>query len=187
MQLGVLNNFLKDFQEDEKALIEYGESGVSSEKLRDLEKREKEELKRLDKSVFKKDQVEVEEAYANSNLKLLRDRIYKSITDGVIKQQKILAKCQAIFAESEALVARKKLEIQTSINKKKLLEGLCHSLLDKNCELYLKHESMLEEERQERLRLAANFNEQMKEVQVELDHQKSKRQGEINENTELRT
>jgi hypothetical protein len=34
---------------------------------------------------------------------------------------------------------------------------------------------MLEEERQERLRLAANFNEQMKEVQVELDVQKSKR------------
>ena len=32
MQLGVLNNFLKDFQEDEKALIEYGEGGVSAEK-----------------------------------------------------------------------------------------------------------------------------------------------------------
>lgn len=73
------------------------------------------------------------------------------------------------------------------INKKTLLQSLCHSLLDKNCELYMKHEQMLEEERQERMRLAANFNEQMKEVQVELDHQKAKRQAEITENSELRT
>lgn len=51
----------------------------------------------------------------------------------------------------------------------------------------MKHESMLEEERQERLRIAANFNEQMKEVQSELDQQKVKRQAEITENTELRT
>jgi hypothetical protein len=58
----VLNNFLKDFQEDEKALHDYGESGVPAEKQRDIEKREKEEVKRLEKQVFKKDQVEVEEA-----------------------------------------------------------------------------------------------------------------------------
>ena len=34
--------------------------------------------------------------------------------------------------------------------------------------------------------MAANFGEQMKEVQVELDEQKRKRQAEINENQELR-
>lgn len=88
----MLNNFLKDFQEDEKALHDYGESGVPAEKQRDIEKREKEEIKRLEKQVFKKDQVEVEEAYANGNLKLLREKINKSITDGVVKQQKVLAK-----------------------------------------------------------------------------------------------
>ena len=86
MQLNVLNNFLKDFQEDEKALHDYGESGVPAEKTRDIEKREKEEMKRLEKQVFKKDQVEVEEAYANGNLKLLREKINKSITEGVVKQ-----------------------------------------------------------------------------------------------------
>ena len=75
MQLGVLNNFLKDFQEDEKALIDYGENSVSLEKQRDIEKREKEELKRLEKTIFKKDHVEVEELYSNNNLKLLKDRI----------------------------------------------------------------------------------------------------------------
>lgn len=61
-------------------------AGLSLEKQRDLEKREKEELKRLEKQVFKKDQVEVEEAHANNNLKILRDRIYKTITEGVIRQ-----------------------------------------------------------------------------------------------------
>ena len=50
----MLNNFLKDFQEDEKALHDYGESGVPAEKQRDLEKREKEEVKRLEKQVFKR-------------------------------------------------------------------------------------------------------------------------------------
>lgn len=58
---------------------------VSAEKLRDIEKREKEEWKRIEKMIIKKDQVEVEEAYANSNLKLLRDRIQKSISEGVVK------------------------------------------------------------------------------------------------------
>lgn len=57
-------------------------------------------MKRLEKQVFKKDQVEVEEAYSNGNLKALRDRIHKSITEGVIKQQKLLAKAQALFDES---------------------------------------------------------------------------------------
>jgi len=60
-------------------------------------------------------------------------------------------------------------------------------LLEKNCELYLKHEKMLEEERVARSNLAGNFGEQMKEVQDELDVQKKKRQDEITENTELRT
>jgi chromosome segregation ATPase len=189
MQLSVLNNFLRDFQEDEKALIDFNDAnaGVSLEKQRDIEKREKEEIKRLEKQVFKKDMVEVEEAYANANLKNLRDRIVKTITEGVLKQQKVLVKAQSLFAEQEAVVAKKKQEIQSLINKKNLLQSLCQSLLDKNCELYMKHEQMLEEERQERLRLAANFNEQMKEVQVELDAQKAKRQAEINENSELRT
>jgi predicted PolB exonuclease-like 3'-5' exonuclease len=101
MQLSVLNNFLRDFQEDEKALIDFNDvnAGVSLEKQRDIEKREKEEIKRLEKQVFKKDMVEVEEAYANANLKNLRDRIVKTITEGVLKQQKVLVKAQSLFAE----------------------------------------------------------------------------------------
>lgn len=72
------------------------------------------------------------------------------------------------------------------MKKKQLLQNLCNNLLEKNCELYLKHEQMLEEERRQRQQLAANFGDQMKEVQVELDEQKAKRQKEIDENGELR-
>ena len=67
-----------------------------------------------------------------------------------------------------------------------MLAKLCSGLLEKNCELYLTHERMLEEERKKRQALAGNFGEQMKEVQVELDAQKANRQAEIEENGELR-
>jgi len=72
------------------------------------------------------------------------------------------------------------------MKKKTLLQNLCNNLLEKNCELYLKHEEMLDEERKQRQHLASNFGDQMKEVQVELDEQKAKRQKEIDENGELR-
>ena len=48
------------------------------EKVRDLEKREKEEVKKIDKLV-KKEVQEVEEAYSNQNAKGLRDAIAKGI------------------------------------------------------------------------------------------------------------
>jgi hypothetical protein len=46
MQLAVFNNFLKDFQEDEKQLMQ---EPSFVEKERDIEKREREEIKRLEK------------------------------------------------------------------------------------------------------------------------------------------
>lgn len=68
-----------------------------------------------------------------------------------------------------------------------MLYNLCMSLLDKNHDLYLKHEQMLEEERLERTRLAQNFQEQMAEVSKELESQKLKRSEEIEENQEIRS
>lgn len=85
-----MNNFLKDFAEEEKSLLE--EPAWLIEKHRDIEKREKEEMKRLEKQVFKKDAQEVDEAYANNNLKLLREKVLKSINENVVKQQKQLTK-----------------------------------------------------------------------------------------------
>lgn len=72
------------------------------------------------------------------------------------------------------------------MKKKAMLQSLCNNLLENNCELYLKHEKTLEDERKKRQDLATSFGDQMKEVQVELDEQKGKRQKEIDENGDLR-
>ena len=75
MQLGVYMNFVKDFQEDEKMLVAEMElatndsNTIPPERLKDMEKREREELKRLEKQVFRREIKEIEEAYASHNLK----------------------------------------------------------------------------------------------------------------------
>lgn len=50
-----------------------------------------------------------------------------------------------------------KADIQSNMNKKVMLANLCKGLLEKNYELYVKHETMLEEEKNERSKLAQNF------------------------------
>ena len=77
--------------------------------------------------------------------------------------------------------------MNAALAKKNMLHSLCKGLLDKNYELYLKHETMLEDERGARQGLAATFGDRMKEVQGELDEQKAKRQAEIDENQRLRS
>ena len=42
---------------------------IPPERMRDMEKREREELKRLEKQVFRREIKEIEEAYASHNLK----------------------------------------------------------------------------------------------------------------------
>ena len=50
-------------------------------------------------------------------------------------------------------------DIQSAMNKKTMLANLCNGLLDKNYELYMKHETVLEQEKQERSKLAQNFQD----------------------------
>jgi putative NIF3 family GTP cyclohydrolase 1 type 2 len=76
--------------------------------------------------------------------------------------------------------------VTNALTKKNMLHSLCKGLLDKNYELYLKHETMLDDERVARQGLAEQFGDRMKEVQAELDEQKAKRGAEIEENTRLR-
>jgi wobble nucleotide-excising tRNase len=90
MQQSVFANFIKDFEAEEASILTSLESATQQEKQRDIEKREREEAKRLEKTLFKKDQQDVEELYTNCNVKALRDRITKTITEGIIKQQKVL-------------------------------------------------------------------------------------------------
>jgi hypothetical protein len=60
-----------------------------------------------------------------------------------------------------------------------MLKNMCKSLLDKNYELYLTHQRTIEEEQKERQALSLVFSERMKEVNVELEAHKEKRQKEI--------
>lgn len=59
MQREIFNGYIKDFKEEEKMIEE--EINIS-EKLKDAEKREKEEFKKLDK-VFAKEQGSMDEIY----------------------------------------------------------------------------------------------------------------------------
>lgn len=80
-------NFADEFSKEEKSLLESlgGANPGLAEKQRDIEKIEKEEMKKLDKTLFKKDQLEVEEGYSNNNAKAMRDRIMKTINEGIVK------------------------------------------------------------------------------------------------------
>lgn len=143
MQLNVYMNFVKDFQEDEKLLAMELESSetdsnvIPVERQRDMEKREREELKRLEKQVFKKELQEIEESLANNNLKQLKERMTKSINECILKQQRQLAKVQALHDQQQTLCQKKRQEIQNAMKKKTMLASLCNNLLEKNCELYL--------------------------------------------------
>lgn len=184
----VFTNFIRDFEHEEKTVLDLdlvNHVGLA-DKQRDIEKREREELKRLEKMVIKKELNEVEDVYNGGNAKALRDRIAKTINTTIYKQAQVLARTQQAKAEVEAHVAKARAEVQTSLNKKTMLHNLCTALLEKNFQLYLQHETMLEEERQQRQKLATDFSERMKEVQAELDVQKELRQKEVDENTALR-
>jgi hypothetical protein len=117
MQLGVYMNFVKDFQEDEKMLVAEMElatndsNTIPPERMKDLEKREREELKRLEKQVFRREIKEIEEAYASHNLKQLRDNMTKSINDCILKQQRAFAKVQAIYDEQQSICQKKRQDI----------------------------------------------------------------------------
>jgi hypothetical protein len=64
----------------------------------------------------------------------------------------------------EAQVAKVQKEFDNAIKKKQMLRNLCKDLIEKNYELYLKHEIMLEEERKQRQSLATSFGAQMQDV-----------------------
>ena len=59
-------------------------------------------------------------------------------------------------------------------------------LFEKNYQLYLKHETMLDEEKQRRQSLADDFQGEMAKVQEVLNKQKEQRNVELEENKAIR-
>ena len=77
-------------------------------------------------------------------------------------------------------------ELQGSMKKRKTLEFLCNSILKKNHDLYLQHETMLDEERKQRADLAENFQSRMAQVTQEINDLKETRTQEIENNQNVR-
>ena len=65
--------------------------------------------------------------------------------------------------------------LNNSLKVRSTLEKMCNSILDKNYQLYLKHERMLDDERVKRQELAADFQKRMVEVTNEINELKEER------------
>lgn len=77
-------------------------------------------------------------------------------------------------------------EVQGVLKKNTMLLSICETFLKQNYDLYLKHETMLDEENQKRKDLAEQFQAKMQDLSGEINKNKEQRQKEYNENQEIR-
>ena len=63
-------------------------------------------------------------------------------------------------------------DIEQNTKKRKTLHTMSDLLLKKNADLYLKHETMLDEEREARMTLGSEFQKKMAVIQEELAAEK---------------
>jgi hypothetical protein len=83
------------------------------------------------------------------------------------------------MAKGLAQVTKYNTETQKDIKTKNMLDGLCHSVLKKNHDLYLTHEEDMEKERLFRKDLAEECQSKMNAINEELNEQKNVRIGKI--------
>ena len=182
---------LDSFKDDEQFLKSTPDF---SEKEEELEKKfKKEEQKKIDK-LMKRDLNEWDDQYGGNpalstsakGLQTLGDRLIKIMNDSV---RKSLKKC-SLAEEARQSSMQQRDEIEGNLNKslkvRNSLEVLCNSILDKNYQLYLKHERMLDDERVKRSELAADFQKRMAEVTNEINELKEERQTEFKANQDIR-
>ena len=67
-----------------------------------------------------------------------------------------------------------------------MLEMICDQFLQQNYDLYLIHETMLDDENQKRKNLADGFQDRMKGLSDKINEQKAERQKAFEENTAIR-
>ena len=67
-----------------------------------------------------------------------------------------------------------------------MLEMICDQFLNQNYDLYLQHETMLDEENQKRKDLADGFQDRMKGLSEKINEQKAERQEAFEANTAIR-
>ena len=105
----------------------------------------------------------------------MHERALKTLTDLCKKAAKKSAQNQQPALQYKAQVEALKQEVEVNQTKYKRLQMLSGMLLKKNAELYLKHELMLDDERQQRMDLGTQFQQKMAVIQEELAAEKEQR------------
>lgn len=77
-------------------------------------------------------------------------------------------------------------ELAKNMKSIKMLQMLSNTVCQKNYELYLKHELMLEQNRKERQELANKFQEQMQDLTEEININRAERAAETEDNNKIR-
>lgn len=126
---------------------------------------------------LKKDINEWEELFAGNvslsksakGLQQLGDKISKFMESQVKKtlRKGIASEEHRIVYDTNRTTALNAMNVNTK--RSKLLENMCALYFKKNCELYYKHEMMLEKNKKERVDLANDFQKQMSEITEEIN------------------
>ena len=192
--MNVYNSFLAEFEDDLDVL---NKEANFAEKERELEKIRKDELKKCEK-LIKRDMNEWEELFAgNASLSKtakgvgqLGDKIIKLMDNNLRKQLKKGLQSEENRLEAHSNRDKVEASLNQNVKVRKNLENLCQSFFTKNHTLYLKHETMLEDEKQKRQELASVFQGKMEKITTEINSKREERQStfqkEIDENTAIR-
>jgi len=135
-----------------------------SSKIDELAKLRAIELKKFEKgnklAVVEFDDI-FGQCHSDKTLACLNDRALKTLTDLCRKAAKKCAQNQQPAQHILTQVEEVKGDIVANMKKRKTLQFMSEMLLKKNADLYLKHETMLDEERQKRIDLGASFQGRM--------------------------
>lgn len=188
-QIKCYEEFTNDFQEDQEMLAKEPDY---SEKEKELEKVKKLDTAKMEKQL-KKEINDWEELFAGNaslsksakGLSVLSEKLVK-ILDGSKKTMKKGLQSEEYRLTYQANLDQNKANVALNLKQTRQLEVLCKALFSKNYDLYLKHEEMLEKNKQERVELASQFQRQMNEVADEINQKREEKQAVQDENNTIR-
>lgn len=160
-----------------------------STKQAELDKVKQTELKKFEKTnklaVLEFDDL-LAQCKTEKSLQALHERAMKTLTDLCRKAAKKTAQNNVPAMHILTQVDQVKSEIEVNMKKRKTLQAMSELLMTKNRDLYLKHEVMLDEEKQKRVDLGASFQQRMALIQEQLTAEKEQRATQMEENTAIR-
>lgn len=173
-QQDIYDGITKSFADEELYLksepdFSEKESELNNKLRKDEEKKAEKQLKR--------DMNEWEDLHSGNptlstnakGLTTLGDKLMKIMND-TLKKNSLKRLTIAEEGRAESLLQKNDIEtsLTANIKKRNMLEMMCKNILEKNYQLYLKHENMLDEERKKRKELADGFQGRMAEVTQEI-------------------